>query len=110
MVLTPAPGMAKVIVSAPAVELAEAIAARSEPAPPLLTLVTLKVAGARRSSRPSTRGRSARGCGVGRGDGKRGDRQRRKPERVISTFLLLGVEVGAASVSGVAAGCQYVTP
>src|SRR5690349_5007304 len=49
--------MLKSIVSAPAVEFALAMATRSDPAPAFFTFVTVNVAGARRSSSPSTRGR-----------------------------------------------------
>src|SRR5262249_20436627 len=50
-------GRAKVIESAPGVALASRMAGRSEPAPPSPVLVTVKTAGAVRSSSPSTRGR-----------------------------------------------------
>ena len=44
MVWTPAPGMAKTIVSAPGAVSASRIAWRSDPAPESLVLVTVKVA------------------------------------------------------------------
>src|SRR5262249_54612093 len=50
-------GMAKVIVSAPGAAFASRIACRSEPGPPSSVVVTVKTAGANRSSSPSTPGR-----------------------------------------------------
>src|SRR5262245_15297543 len=53
IVWTPAPGIWKSIKSAPGAALAPRIAWRREPAPLSSVLITVKVAGARRSSRTS---------------------------------------------------------
>ena len=60
IVCTPAPGMAKAIVSGPGLALASSIAWRSEPGPVSSVFVTVKVApetpaGARRRGRPGMR-------------------------------------------------------
>src|SRR5262249_10811770 len=67
MVCVPAPLMLNVIVFGPVVALASRTAWRSEPGPESLTLLTVKTAGAVRSSSASRRGVGAHRARVRRG-------------------------------------------
>src|SRR5262245_46159355 len=58
MTWLPAPGMLKRMVSAPGLALALVMAWRNDPGPASLVLLTVKTAGAVRSSRRSNRGRA----------------------------------------------------
>src|SRR4051794_38995840 len=81
IVWVPNPGIAKVIVSAPAALFALVIAARRDPAPVSSVLVTVKVANRTRSSSASTAHRAAAPPrGATRGDLKRAPQRRSFPD------------------------------